>query len=343
MIHPMDPKKILIIRNGGLGDTILLWPALAAMRRRFPTAEINLMGNADRCRALVFPGGADHALHVEGSGLHLLYGLSPVLPPEVVRDFGSYDAIVAFAAPGDHAIAENLSACGATEVHAFLPFPSAGAPVHVAEHAKQSLLDVDLAASGKDPLLPASEAERTAGLKRLSASGLDKRPLLLIAPGSGNRKKNWKPEGFAEMIRTMKDEGIDSALIQGPADEEAVTKVLGCIRGPLPHVFTNDSPSTLKGLLRHAVLFVGNDSGPSHLAAMLGVPTVALFGPSDPKRWSPRGPAVEVVRSHSGCAPCPEEMMQDCKDPSCMEHVDFADVMQSCRRLLERVPTASEP
>jgi len=189
----MADFRMLIIRTGGLGDSLLLWPAVAAVRRRFPDARLELLGHPDRLRPLVVPGGADAALDIEGSGLHRLFDLSPEVPEEVRSFFGGFQVVVAFAAPGDFALAENLSACGAGEVHAFLPFPSAGQAIHVADHAKQSLCGVNLAADGEDPLLPARQDELAAGVARLSELSLEGRPLVAMAPGSGSARKNFHP------------------------------------------------------------------------------------------------------------------------------------------------------
>lgn len=313
----------------------MLWPAVAAVRRRFPAVRIDLMGQRERCQTLVVPGGADQALEVEGSGLHHLFDVSPSLPSEVRARFGGYDTAIAFASPGDYALAENLSACGVGEVHAFLPFPSLGEGVHVAEHAKHSLIGVDLAAAGDDPRLPVSDSERAAGAVRVQAARVIGRPLVAISPGSGSFRKNWKAKGFAELIGTLQDEGLEPILIEGPADKEAVAAVLAAIRGRAPIVFRDDSPSVLKGILSHTILLVGNDAGPTHLAALIGVPTVAVFGPSDPVLWAPRGDSVTVIRAGCSCSPCSEDALHACTERICLERVEFASVLEACRRFLQ--------
>jgi ADP-heptose:LPS heptosyltransferase len=325
----MAPERILIIRTGGLGDTLLMWPALAAVRRRFPKARIDLMGHRERCQLLAVPQGADLALDVEGSGLHVLFEISAAPPDSVCARFGSYDAVVAFAAPGDYALAENLSACGVEEVHAFLPYPSAGDNVHVAEHAKRSLIGVDLAAPGEDPLLEVSAKEREDGAQALLSLDLWKKKLALLAPGSGSSNKNWAPGKFAELAVELSKKGFSPLLIQGPADSSAAAAVLECA-GKIP-VFADESPFTLKGVLTHAQLFVGNDAGPTHLAALMGLPTVAIFGPSDPVRWSPIGPKVSLVRSGAECSPCTTDEMRACKERICLDAIRVSTVLEACR------------
>jgi ADP-heptose:LPS heptosyltransferase len=330
MYAAMAPERILIIRTGGLGDTLLMWPAVAAVRRRFPQARIDLMGHRERCQLLAAPQGADLALDVEGSGLHVLFEISAAPPDSVRARFATYGAVVAFAAPGDYALAENLSACGVEEVHAFLPFPSAGENIHVAEHAKRSLIGVDLAAPGEDPLLEVSVKEREDGTQALLSLDLWKKKLALLAPGSGSAYKNWAPGKFAELAVQLSKQGFSPLLLQGPADSSAVAEVLESSGSDRPPVLVDQSPTALKGVLAHAQLFVGNDAGPTHLAALMGVRTVAIFGPSDPVRWSPVGPKVGLVRAGSECSPCTTDEMRVCKERVCLDSIEISTVLKAC-------------
>jgi ADP-heptose:LPS heptosyltransferase len=79
--------------------------------------------------------------------------------------------------------------------------------------------------------------------------------------------------------------------------------------------------------------FIGNDSGITHMAAALGLPTIAIFGPSDHKIWSPRGQKVFVVRKEMNCSPCSEEKFVQCKNLECMREVEVGDVLEGIRKL----------
>ena len=123
-------------------------------------------------------------------------------------------------------------------------------------------------------------------------------------------------------------------LLQGPADAAAVDAVRSRVRGRPPVVLRDDPPSRLKGVLARCGLFLGNDGGVTHLAALMGVPTVAVFGPSDPVRWAPRGPRVQVVRSPAPCSPCTAEALQECADRVCLSRVETPEVLEACRRTM---------
>jgi ADP-heptose:LPS heptosyltransferase len=91
----------------------------------------------------------------------------------------------------------------------------------------------------------------------------------------------------------------------------------------------------LLGLLKESRLFLGNDSGATHLAAALGVPTLAVFGPSDPWLWRPLGPRVRVVTSRRLCAPCTAGGPIACSSRSCLEELDAREIAKAALRLLE--------
>jgi ADP-heptose:LPS heptosyltransferase len=116
---------------------------------------------------------------------------------------------------------------------------------------------------------------------------------LAIHPGSGSPAKNWPADRLAALA-DARGGGRPWLLVVGPADEEAAAPLCRCA-GALP---VRELPVRVLGaLLGRAGLYVGNDSGVSHLAAAAGAPTLALFGPTDPAVWSPVGPRVGTVRS----------------------------------------------
>jgi ADP-heptose:LPS heptosyltransferase len=144
---------------------------------------------------------------------------------------------------------------------------------------------------------------------------------LAVHPGSGSPAKNWPADRLAALVDTLGG-GRPWLLVVGPADEEAAEPLCRC-PGALP--FREPPVRVLGAVLGRAGLYVGNDSGVSHLAAAAGAPTLALFGPTDPAVWSPVGRRVETVRS-------PDRRM---------DGLDLASVRAAAARLLAR--QASRP
>jgi ADP-heptose:LPS heptosyltransferase len=215
-------------------------------------------------------------LHVEG------------VPPGRIRDvLSSFDAAIAYTRSRD--LVRGLSEL-IPRVVSHDPTPPAGA-----KHASLWLAE-PVTAFGADaepydlPVHQPTTAEREA------ASGLVSRlpaRFLAIHPGSGSLTKNWPAERFAALARSL-SRNRPWLLVEGPAEAET-TGTLRAVPGVV--VAAMLPPRVLGALLATAGLYVGNDSGVSHLAAAWGAPTVALFGPTNPALWSPIGPSVAVIRS----------------------------------------------
>jgi ADP-heptose:LPS heptosyltransferase len=168
---------------------------------------------------------------------------------------------------------------------------------HIADH-----LVATLGLPGIDPLLTSENSgDRLQVLSIGSATdadgavGTDSTPGLLIHPGSGAERKNWPAPSFAALINQLAERGWGISLLCGPADSDAVSAVLAELAPARIPTITPGGLTELGNLLLRAGAYVGNDSGVTHLSARLGVPTVALFGPTDPRQWAPRGPRVSVL------------------------------------------------
>jgi ADP-heptose:LPS heptosyltransferase len=131
---------------------------------------------------------------------------------------------------------------------------------------------------------------------RLGAS-----PYVVLHPGSGSRRKNWPArEWIAVLDRLIAASDVRVVVTAGPADTEAVAALVQAAAGrpALQERFTMLEEALLAQLaavIEQSALYLGNDSGVSHLAAAVGVPTLAVFGPTDPAVWRPRGPRVRVL------------------------------------------------
>jgi hypothetical protein len=115
---------------------------------------------------------------------------------------------------------------------------------------------------------------------------------VLLHPGSGSHRKNWPRERFLALAEELQSRMCSTAWLLGPAEEEWMPPARAAVLRPA-------SPMELARNLAGARLHIGNDSGVSHLAAALGVPTVAIFGPTDPRVWAPQGEQVRVATGAS--------------------------------------------
>lgn len=146
-------------------------------------------------------------------------------------------------------------------------------------------------------LLPRDRASEARIGAKISAMGLGSAPLVILNPGAGWGAKQWSTGNYGELARNLALRGMRSIVNYGPGEEELAREVAAASEGSAVPLFT--SLSELMALVRRARLFVGGDTGPMHLAAMLGVRTLALFGPTDPARNGPYWSGTRVLRDHS--------------------------------------------
>jgi hypothetical protein len=183
-----------------------------------------------------------------------------------------------------------------------------------------------------DRPLRMKEVVEARGRAAIIASGVPgNRPYVVIHPGSGSVHKCCHAAVLTSVVNWVSNRGLIPVIIEGPADEQQVKSLLTQQLRSFYLVKENDL-STLAAIIKNAVLYVGYDSGITHLAAALAVPTVVCFGPTDEHRWCPRGQFVAVVRG-SSCF-CPTwEAVQQCREKYCLE-ISSSLLLHACERML---------
>jgi ADP-heptose:LPS heptosyltransferase len=179
--------------------------------------------------------------------------------------------------------------------------------------------------------LPASLARR---LDKLAGG-----PLICVHPTAGNAMKQWPVEYFASVLdRLVEADGAQIILIGAPGEEPVAEELLGGVRHPEAVIsLVGKLPlAELPALLARASLFLGNDSGPKHIAAGLGVPTVGIHsGTVDVREWGPIGPNAVAVAREMVCSPCYLSNPEDCRRGlACLRQLSPETVYDACQRLL---------
>lgn len=296
----------LIFRAGALGDVLLLRPTVAALRGA--GHRVRLLAPASVGAVLRGPGEVDEVLASDGAELAKAlaegFGDGPV-----ARAVAEADVVVAYTRSRP---VLDLLATRARRLVARDPAPPAAGP-----HAARWLADAVaplLTAASRASAEPTGRALEFTDAERREAAGLTRglpAGFLALHPGSGSPAKNWPRERFFEAARRLSD-GAPWLLAVGPAEADVVAPEDARLAREWP-------PRVLGAALARAGLFLGNDSGVSHLAAAAGAPTLALFGPSDPALWAPVGPRVAVLRAATGAPSLPE--------------LDLAEVVAAAARL----------
>jgi heptosyltransferase-3 len=287
-------NRILVIRGGAIGDFILTLPALKALRDARPQAHMEILGYK-HIAVLAEERFYAQAVHsIEYGPLARFFARNSELPAELADYFASFDLIVSYLYDPDRIFETNLRRCGVQNL-----ICGAARIVENAGHATRQLARpieqlginvVDFA----ERIFPSIEDREFA--REFLASVPP--PIIAMHPGSGSHEKNWPLENwiglFSPGSRFAHLKGL--VVISGEADEVQTDQlerewenrnVLFARNLPLPR---------LAAVLERSI-FIGHDSGISHLAAAAGANCILLFGPTDPDVWAPRNDNVQILRA----------------------------------------------
>ncbi len=285
---PRDPPEVFVYRPGAVGDALLAAPALAALRHRFPCARIVLASQPAVGPLLLANRLADTFISQDAPELLWLFGAGEAP--------ATYEVGVLWASDPDGVMARALRRAGAHCVVSAPSRPAPGSGVHASDHLLRSLapLGVPSQAPPLPPLAPPATARDAAEtwLRERAASG---QRLAALHPGSGSPGKNWPLERFMSVAERLASAGLRVLWVVGPADEPLLGRLRPAAAQTRWLLAAGLDLATVAALLARCAIYLGNDSGISHLAARCGVPSVVLFGPSDPALWAPRSLLVEVL------------------------------------------------
>ncbi len=184
--------------------------------------------------------------------------------------------------------------------------------------------------------LHVSEVRRQKAFRFLQAHGarMDS-PLAILCPGSINsRAKRWPAERYAELADRLAESGADVALIGSPAESDVSQEVCRHTQRQ-PIVLTGTTTvAEATAIISIADVLITNDTGPAHIGAALGTPTLVIFGPTNPLTTHPLSAHAEIIRRAPDCAPC---MLRDCPiDHRCMTAISPADVFERASVLMSQ-------
>lgn len=272
-------RRILVLRGGALGDFIVTLPTLAALRACWPAARIELAGNATAAQLARRRGLLDAVHSQHDARWSSLYSTAP-LPSDFEAWLAEFDLVVSYWPDPDGVLAARFPRHAQQQ---FLSASAMPASAPAAAHYAGALRSL-----GLEPPTFYSLAEATAP-----------RAGTTLHPGSGSPRKNWPIENWLKLLRELPP---PLTIVLGEVELET----LGHAFANLTDVALLRQPplEVLVDHLAHTQLFLGHDSGISHLAAACGAPSLLLFGPTDPAMWAPpvahvrvlqRGPALSQI------------------------------------------------
>jgi heptosyltransferase-3 len=351
-----DRVRGLVYRPGSLGDTLVSLPAIAEIRRRYPEHRLTLLTESqasgstrvspwsilketgwfdDVCFYAVKPASAADrwrnlslAMRLRAVGYHDVFSLAP---PRTTRQLRTDASIF-------------RGVVGARRYHAARRAawpPSAADPAHAEHEGLRLLRIVDPAATG-DALdnyrLPVPEADQAIGRGLLSELGVRPGHMLIgIGPGSGRSTTAWPSERFAAVGSALLGRFRNIVLLAiGGSSEHRLCDELCAAWGPRSHNLAGRlSVFGSASVLSQCATVIGNDSGPTHLAAMVGIPCVAIFSARNaPGQWQPLGAHHVVLEERPECAGC---MLDECvhEAKKCLTRIETGRVVREAISMIE--------
>lgn len=305
----MEQMNLLIIHHGALGDVVATFPIIARLKKIYGQIDIlcqNKLGELAQSLQVV-----DTYFPLESAVFASLF--AETVDPMVTSMLCSYEDVLLFS--NSIQLESVINNTTKNPVYRISPRPENKSGIHITDHFLAQLAPYDCFAS-IDTRTPRSMLLRHNHADRRNPQ-YDPRALVLH-PGSGSLKKCWPISNFIGLAATLRSKGKRPAFVLGPA-EQALAGVLEEQNEHKVNIHKMDSLIQLTSLLKTAGGFVGNDSGVSHLAAFLGLPTVVVFGPSDPGVWRPTGRSVRIVSSDVDCHPCVETHNNRCQTMKCFD------------------------
>jgi len=307
MLYLPDNPRILVIRGGAIGDFILTLPAIGALRQRWPSARLEILGYPRIAALAEGRYYADAVRSIDAAAMARFFVPKADLDPSLSDYFASFDLVLSYLYDPDDIFSANLARAGVRHLLCASAKPDRE---HAAAHFARPLDPLGLRADPPHPRLFPNAADRAFAEEFFRtfavAAVSDRRNLpqnepavgdrryncIALHPGSGGEHKVWPTDRWAAVIRWLRERhdcGI--LLIGGEADDDARRAL-----APFNlHAAWNLPLPQLAAVLERCALFAGHDSGITHLAAAVGIPTLALFGPTSPDIWAPLGPRVRVV------------------------------------------------
>jgi heptosyltransferase-3 len=306
---------LLAVHPGALGDVVLAFRVLTSLKPLVGAVDLMAQGHLGRMADEL--GVAGRRLEVESALFATLYSRQPDRRLKAVLD--DYATILVFSVADELAAA--IEGCTGARVLAIRPRPAPGRCIHVQDALFRQLsqLGIDLPpAPHRRPDVPPSAPGR-----------------VLIHPGAGSARKRLPPAAYIAVARQLAAMGWQPGFVLGPSEPDLLAPLRD--GGPDVPVEAVGDLGRLIRILQNTDALVGNDSGISHLAAFLGVPTLAIFGPTDPRRWAPRGWLTSVVAAPEDCAPCYESVPANCPDPVCIDALSPARIVAAFLALAQRI------
>jgi lipopolysaccharide heptosyltransferase I len=354
MVLTKNPENILIIRLSAIGDVINVLPALRRLRAQFPGSKITwlvedraseiLRDHPDVDEVIIYPRKkwqsgilkVNRSLNIISESLSFYKQLRS----------NHYDLVIDFQGNLKSAVMNLITGSGnrlgfgrgyckelnylSTQHHAY----PAGNKIHRIEKNLSLLKELDIETSFLQPELPVTRDDEEYISNFINENADPSLPIVIIHPGTSKfgSFKQWSAENYtllADMIQDKYDANV--ILTWGPGEIDTVKEIVGNMKHKALPACETKSIKQLTELIKRATLFIGGDTGPLHIASIMGIPVVGIYGPKDPAIYGPYDGTAIVIKKDVPCSPCRK---RTCGDPICMSSILPDDVFSGVEKLL---------
>lgn len=342
-----EPKKVVILRTDRIGEVLLSTVAVDAVKRSFPGGEISFVTSAYSKPLLDGRDDIKEVMLVDTmrSGgtfkrafflARLLSGkkfdTAIILNPHKSLNLGCFLSGIPRRVGYDRKWSFLLTDRMKDDRNEGLK--------HEVEYTMEILRLLGVEGEALSPRLCVKSGDEAYVAGLLTGKGVKKdKPLVVVHPGSSNKAKLWPMERYAELVKKIKVEtGAAVALIGGKEERGLVERIIKLSASDALNLAGDLKLGQLAALIKRAGLFIGNDAGPMHMAAALGVRVIAIFGRNipgaGPARWRPWGEGHVVFHQTPGCSPCGDTA---CKfDYRCLKNVTADAVYNAAKTMLNK-------
>jgi lipopolysaccharide heptosyltransferase II len=346
-----DVRRVLLVRLRSIGDTVLATPALHALRRFLPRAEIDIL--LEDWVAPVLEGfpEVNRVITVERGNL--------AARARVAKELRGARYDVAFNLHGGTTATILLRASGARHRVGYRSYRYSRLYNHAAPPANQlwgkaatHSVEQQLALLGWTGV-PVTDRPRTrlavtpgasASIReRLRAEEIDEgAQVALFHTAAAFETKQWAPVNFARVAEALAARGLRVVAIAAAGEIETINALTKNSATPIA-AFTDLCLPEVTALAARSSLFVGNDSGIAHMASAVGTPSVVIFGSSNVEHWRPwANPLSEIVSEELPCQPCPGYTCAEFAQPECIRRIPVERVLQAIERVIKKSSRNSE-
>jgi ADP-heptose:LPS heptosyltransferase len=289
-------NRILVMRGGAIGDFILTLPGLKALREAFPSARMEILGYKHIAALAEHRFYAEAVRSIEHGPLSGFFARNGELDAELRHYFASFDLVISYLYDPDQILRQNLERAGVRKI------VSGPAKIRSGSHATEQLArpmeQLGITMTDYAPKLFLSSEDVAFAAEYVPVHS----HVVALHIGSGSRKKNWPIKNWLELGDSiLANRGATGprpslVVISGEADTAQFATVKAHWNDDRVQFATNLPLPRLAAILSRCV-FIGHDSGISHLAAAAGARSVVMFGPTDPEIWAPRSAKVRIIQA----------------------------------------------